>query len=125
MRDSFTDQVLACQSWGCLTSVRSSPPPLHGSLPAIATTRQSLDKAGILGGVTQGLPQAVHRGADAVLELHNRIVRPQTLAQIFSRYQLARVLQEHDQDSQRLLGERSEEHTSELQSPYDLVCRLL
>src|SRR5207248_4131926 len=23
------------------------------------------------------------------------------------------------------LGERSEEHTSELQSPYDLVCRLL
>src|SRR5437867_7155503 len=24
-----------------------------------------------------------------------------------------------------LLGERSEEHTSELQSPYDLVCRLL
>jgi hypothetical protein len=40
-----------------------------------------------------------------VLELHNGIVRPQTLAQIFSRYQLARVLQEHDQDSQRLLGE--------------------
>src|SRR5437867_6698100 len=25
----------------------------------------------------------------------------------------------------RAIGERSEEHTSELQSPYDLVCRLL
>src|SRR5207248_11208599 len=27
--------------------------------------------------------------------------------------------------SSRLLNDRSEEHTSELQSPYDLVCRLL
>src|SRR5437867_8098581 len=27
--------------------------------------------------------------------------------------------------SRRLRGRRSEEHTSELQSPYDLVCRLL
>src|SRR5438094_6837438 len=25
----------------------------------------------------------------------------------------------------RIIGRRSEEHTSELQSPYDLVCRLL
>src|SRR5438094_6421922 len=29
------------------------------------------------------------------------------------------------QGPSRSLGERSEEHTSELQSPYDLVCRLL
>src|SRR5437867_10128954 len=28
-------------------------------------------------------------------------------------------------DRVRFLGSRSEEHTSELQSPYDLVCRLL
>src|SRR5207248_9973655 len=28
-------------------------------------------------------------------------------------------------DSSWITGERSEEHTSELQSPYDLVCRLL
>src|SRR5437867_8896181 len=30
-----------------------------------------------------------------------------------------------DKDGIRLVDERSEEHTSELQSPYDLVCRLL
>src|SRR5207248_11628960 len=29
------------------------------------------------------------------------------------------------EDLDRVLGARSEEHTSELQSPYDLVCRLL
>src|SRR5437867_9728200 len=28
-------------------------------------------------------------------------------------------------EAERRTGERSEEHTSELQSPYDLVCRLL
>src|SRR5207248_11377959 len=30
-----------------------------------------------------------------------------------------------DKDLPRRVRERSEEHTSELQSPYDLVCRLL
>src|SRR5207248_4115459 len=34
-------------------------------------------------------------------------------------WEVARKLYPHDE------GERSEEHTSELQSPYDLVCRLL
>src|SRR5207248_1539532 len=31
----------------------------------------------------------------------------------------------HQADSQHFVSARSEEHTSELQSPYDLVCRLL
>src|SRR5437867_11726761 len=41
----------------------------------------------------------------------------------------ARVTLAHQQDGHRRVNklhlERSEEHTSELQSPYDLVCRLL
>src|SRR5437867_5371593 len=34
-------------------------------------------------------------------------------------------LREHHRAGERRLPDRSEEHTSELQSPYDLVCRLL
>src|SRR5437867_8961980 len=36
-----------------------------------------------------------------------------------------RILTEIGVERERIRQERSEEHTSELQSPYDLVCRLL
>src|SRR5207248_9653948 len=43
----------------------------------------------------------------------------------FGHVQLARLGAPPERDHRRVLEERSEEHTSELQSPYDLVCRLL
>jgi hypothetical protein len=38
-----------------------------------------------------------------VLELHHRIVGPEHLAQLFARYHLARLVQQHRQDAERLL----------------------
>src|SRR5437867_5185308 len=40
-------------------------------------------------------------------------------------YEVRAVVRPGTKKSQRLATVRSEEHTSELQSPYDLVCRLL
>src|SRR5207248_3631668 len=45
---------------------------------------------------------------------------------LYNQDPVSRVYEEfYSADAHRTCGKRSEEHTSELQSPYDLVCRLL
>src|SRR5574341_747562 len=58
-----------------------------------------------------------HRISRAMTELTQRIGRPPTPGEI------AREIQVHEDEVAEVL--RSEEHTSELQSPTNLVCRLL
>src|SRR5207248_9786778 len=79
------------------------------------------------------------RGPLAVVQLDAHARRPQPLGHVPAggQHRLAALLEQdgHDDglDGRDLRGNdeavvvavRSEEHTSELQSPYDLVCRLL
>src|SRR5256885_12544285 len=51
------------------------------------------------------------------------VVVPDVLEDLRLRQDASRI--EHEEAEQRELGSRSEEHTSELQSPCNLVCRLL
>src|SRR5207248_9831212 len=66
-----------------------------------------------------------------VVERHKTVVRGKNLLQrlMDAREQLIQVRgfiqRVHNFGVDLALGFRSEEHTSELQSPYDLVCRLL
>src|SRR5207248_5396728 len=58
------------------------------------------------------------------LVLKNAVLRDQLLARLEEiRASRQRLVAAQDEERRRI--ERSEEHTSELQSPYDLVCRLL
>src|SRR5437764_11661743 len=86
-----------------------------------------------LAGFTELLKNVLHARAvapvvtlDPVLDLpgrrdHDVNVFPQRKAQIFRRAEIERIDQ---RDGERVVA-RSEEHTSELQSPMYLVCRLL
>src|SRR5207248_9395069 len=48
-----------------------------------------------------------------------------TTAEAMGEEDVVALLQENLEEEEATLQKRSEEHTSELQSPYDLVCRLL
>src|SRR5438094_5347646 len=76
------------------------PPPSSTLFPYTTLFRSDLSERDV------GVAQAVHLDAPHV-GLEQALVR---------------VVEERDE---RCVLERSEEHTSELQSPYDLVCRLL
>ena len=59
--------------------------------------------ARIVSGVAQCLPQPVHGGTDAVLELYNGVIRPQLLADFFAGHHFAGMFQQHGEDSKGLL----------------------
>src|SRR5207248_2743636 len=64
----------------------------------------------------------------AALEERLRSLTPPVVARIEHDrvvLDLRTVFPDHDRPLAVSIGSRSEEHTSELQSPYDLVCRLL
>ena len=59
----------------------------------------------MISGIAQRLAQPVHGGTDAVLELHNGVIRPQRLADFFAAHHLAGTLQQHGEDAKRLFGQ--------------------
>ena len=77
--------------------------PLHRQHPAVSSAGQSFNVTGFLGRVAQRLPQPVHGSADTVLELHNRVVRPEPLAQLFPSYNLQRTFEQENKYSKGLL----------------------
>ena len=74
----------------------------HGLPEPVTAARESFDEARRLDGVAERLTQPFHRGVDAVLEVDDRVARPKLLAQVFTRHELARPLDEHAQNPQRL-----------------------
>src|SRR5256885_11968374 len=73
------------------------------------------------------LPICRYAQTNRFLRLRRRLLR-RLLRHFFVRHWVHRRLRRTDdarRRSARLLGGRSEEHTSELQSPCNLVCRLL
>src|SRR5207248_8549928 len=96
-----------------------SPPPytlsLHAALPILARAPLVLDRAHRLPSLRDAIKAehlnglARRRALDACAD---EVVHRPHAAEMRARYE-------------RVADPRSEEHTSELQSPYDLVCRLL
>jgi hypothetical protein len=72
---------------------------------AITASWQGLDKAWCLGRVSQGLPKPLDGIVNSVVEIHEGIVRPESLAELFSGDQLAWLFQKDLQDSEGLFGQ--------------------
>src|SRR5262249_28338097 len=66
---------------------------LHLALKAVAAPRHGFDVNRIVGGISERLPQPKNRSVDPVADLDNRIVRPQTLADLFPQNHFARMLE--------------------------------
>lgn len=71
----------------------------------VAASRKSLDEARIVRRFPERAAQPFDGRIDAVVELDNRIVRPQFLADFLAQHRLAGVLDEHEQDLKRLIGQ--------------------
>ena len=73
---------------------------------SIALARQRLDELRMVGRITQRLAQVIHRLVQAVIEIHERAGGPQPARQFFTRDQFARLLEERQQQLQRLVAQR-------------------
>ena len=69
---------------------------------AIAPAGQCLDKARIIGRVAERLPNLIDSRSEGVLEVDNRVFAPEMKLKIFSRDNLARVLQQDGEYLERL-----------------------
>ena len=76
---------------------------VDGADKSIPTPRQRLDEARRLGRIAQRVAQPVDHGVQAVVEVDERATRPEPLAQLFTRDQVARSLQQQREDLERLL----------------------
>jgi hypothetical protein len=95
MRNLPTDDIAVGRLGGTLRkNIGFQWNPFHRSLPAITTPSERFNEAGILGGVAQRLTQPVHGGTDAMFELHDRVIWPKPLAQVFPQDEFAGVLQQ-------------------------------
>src|SRR5690348_17510250 len=96
-------------------------PPRSTLFPYTTLFRSRVDDEQGLGGIGRGL--------DRLHLAHQLVVDVETAGSVEQDHIIALELRRLDRalgDIDRLLaGDRSEEHTSELQSPVHLVCRLL
>ena len=79
---------------------------MHRSQEAVASAGQRLDEPGVGGGVSDGLPQAVHRGVEAVVEIHVGVGAPQGLTQLLAGNHLPGAGEEDAQDFEGTPAER-------------------
>jgi hypothetical protein len=68
----------------------------------VAFARNGFHKAGSIRGVAKAFPQARNGGVQAVIEVDERVRRPETQPELFSSYDLARLFQQHAQNAERL-----------------------
>jgi hypothetical protein len=60
----------------------------------VAAPRKGLNKLRTIGGIPQGLPQSVHGGVYAVIEVDESVRSPELFAEFFPSHQFARVFQQ-------------------------------
>src|SRR5215469_14084965 len=78
---------------------------VHRPDEPVAPPIKSLNKAGILGIVAQGLAKLLDCTVQAEIEINKSVLRPQALLQFFAGDDLPRSLQQHGKDLQRLILE--------------------
>jgi hypothetical protein len=77
--------------------------PVNLSHESLSAPGQGLDVTRLVGRITQRLAQPVDRRVDAVLELDNRVVRPEEFLKFAPAHQPAWTLQQQTEDLKRLL----------------------
>jgi hypothetical protein len=78
---------------------------LYLTYEAIALPGEGLYIARVIGGVPQSVPQSSYRGIDTLIELDNRLVRPEALPNLLPRNYVSGGFEKHSQDLERLLLE--------------------
>jgi len=71
--------------------------------PPVAPPRQRLDVARRPGIVAEHRAEAFHRGVEAVLEIHERAVGPEPVADLVARHHGAPAREQQPEDLERLL----------------------
>jgi hypothetical protein len=79
--------------------------PVYGSQKTVAAASESFNKAGIFGGITKGVAQALDGGVQAVVEIHKCVSRPEPAVQLFPGNDFTGTFEEHGQDLEGLLLE--------------------
>jgi hypothetical protein len=84
----------------------------------MAAAGQRLDELWMVGGITQRVAQVIHRLVETAVEVDERVGGPQPPRQFFTCDELARPLEERQQQLQRLVAQRrSLSAVGELASP--------
>ena len=86
-------------------SLELSPADSHRHDQPIAAPPDRFDVLGLVGRVTQRLPQLLDGSVDAVVELYDRVVGPQPLLDLVERHDVAATLDQHQQDLEGLFLE--------------------
>jgi hypothetical protein len=79
--------------------------PDYGSQKTVSAASECFNEAGIFGGITEGVAQALDGGVQAVVEIHEGVGRPEPAPQLFPGKNFTGTLEEHGQDLERLLLE--------------------
>jgi hypothetical protein len=82
---------------------RNSHPFDRGTKKTIATLGKSFDEAWLVRFVVQGQAKLFDSRVEAVVEVHEGILGPETLAKLFPRDHLPWLRQQHSQYPERLL----------------------
>src|SRR6185295_6726342 len=78
---------------------------------AVAAPGHCFDESGTLGGIAQRLADLVDRFVEAVVEIHERIRRPEATLEFRARHEIARPGQERGKHLKRLLLEPNPDAT--------------
>ena len=70
----------------------------------VSAARKRLDVRRVLRRVAERVAELLHRAVETAIEVHERVGRPQLLAQLFARNQLIAPRHEQTEDLERLLG---------------------
>jgi hypothetical protein len=76
---------------------------VYGGQKTVAAASESLNKAGIFSGITDGVAQTLDGGVQAVVEIHKGVSWPEPAAQLFPGNDFTGTLEEQSQDLERLL----------------------
>jgi hypothetical protein len=71
----------------------------------ISSTGYGFDVPRLLGGIPLGRSQLIHRCVEALLEVDERSFAPDLVAELVPSNDLARVLEQNDQNRERLTGQ--------------------
>src|SRR5262249_11481130 len=72
---------------------------------AVASTRDRLDKARLIGRLAEGVAQFLNGRVDAMVELDDGVVRPQSQPDLVAQHDVAGMIEHHDQNPDRLLAQ--------------------
>jgi hypothetical protein len=75
---------------------------VYGHQEAIASPRHRFHESGVLCRVSECIPQPAYRRIQTVVKINECVLRPERFLQLFTSYDLTRMLKKYREDPQRL-----------------------